>query len=481
MFARKRKKKWPAVLILIILSLSLLGGAGWQVCRTLELKLQINGQTNAVQEYGQSFEDAGAKAVLTSGLFSEISVNLPVSVTGTVDTDSVGAYALVYHADFLWLKDTAARIVQIVDTQPPVITLTEVEGDFTLPGSAYKEVGFSAYDDYDGDISHLVTWSYKENVITYVVRDSSGNHAIAQRVVNYDDPIPPELTLTGDREITVHLGRNYEDPGYKALDNFDGDITNWVKAEGSVDIHTPGEYTITYTVTDTFGNTASAQRKITVVPCPEPETVVPEGKVIYLTFDDGPGKNTPRLLEILKKYNVKATFFVVSNAYADIITEIAEQGHAIGVHTASHVYSDVYSSEEAFFNDFQSVHDLIFQKTGMKTTLMRFPGGSSNRVSSYYNQGIMTRLSKIVTDYGLQYFDWNVNSLDAGGAKTADQVYRNVINGIAGNTYSVVLQHDIHSFSVDAVERIIQWGLANGYTFLPLDASSPKCRHNIIN
>ena len=481
MFARKRKRKWPIVLIVLVFGLLLLGAAGWQVCTTLELQLHINGQSNVTQEYGSSFEDAGAKAVLSSTLFPKLSLNVPVSVTGKVDTDNVGAYAIAYHTKLMWLEDTALRVVQIVDTQPPVITLTEIEGDFTLPGSEYKEVGFSAYDDYDGDISHLVTWSYKENVITYVVQDSSGNHTIAQRSVNYDDPVPPELTLSGDQEITLYLGRSYEEPGYKALDNFDGDITHWVKMEGNVDIHTPGVYTVTYSVTDTFGNLSTAQRKITVESCPEPEIVVPEGKIIYLTFDDGPGKDTPRLLEILKKYNVKATFFVVSNKYADIITEIAAQGHAVGVHTASHIYSDIYADEEAFFEDFQTVHDLVFEKTGYKTTLMRFPGGSSNRVSGYYNKGIMTRLSKIVTDYGLQYFDWNVNSLDAGGATTADQVYRNVVNGVSGNAYSIVLQHDIHGFSVDAVERIIQWGLANDYTFLPLDASSPKCHHNIIN
>jgi len=481
MFARKRKKKWPIVLVLLLLCLLLLAAAGWQICRTLELRLYINGHSNVSQEYGSSYEDSGATAVLTSTRFPELCLYVPVNMTGNIDPNKVGAYAIAYHTRFLWLEDTAVRVVQIVDTQPPVITLTEIEGDYTLPGSEYKEVGFSAYDDYDGDISHLVTWSYKENVITYVVQDSSGNHAIAQRAVNYDDPIAPELTLSGDREITVHLGRNYEDPGYKALDNFDGDITSWVKVEGSVDFHTPGVYTVTYSVTDTFGNISTAQRNITVEPCPEPETVVPEGKVIYLTFDDGPGKDTPRLLEILKKYNVKATFFVVSNKYADTITEIAAQGHAVGVHTASHIYSEIYANEEAFFEDFQTVHDLIYQKTGHKTTIMRFPGGSSNRVSGSYNKGIMTRLSKIVTDYGLQYFDWNVNSVDAGGATTADQVYRNVINGISGNAYSVVLQHDIYSFSVDAVERIIQWGLANGYQFLPLEENSPKCHQKIIN
>ncbi len=481
MFARKRRKKWSVVLAALLVLLLLLVAGIWYVSRTLTLEVRLSGEESITQEYGRPYFDAGAVAVLKSSLLPQYSLRIGVAATGQVDPDSVGAYAIAYHAGFFWLEDTALRVVQIVDTQKPVITLTHAEGDYTLPGSDYEDPGFTAYDDYDGDITHLVTWSFQENVITYVVQDSSGNHAIAQRVVNYTDPVAPVLTLNGDRAVTVYLGRLYEEPGVSARDNFDGDITNWVKSTGSVDIHTPGTYTLTYTVADTFGNTATAQRTVTVAPCPAPQVVAPEGKVIYLTFDDGPSSHTPRLLEVLKKYNIKATFFVVDNRYCDTLTEIARQGHTIGVHTASHVYADIYADEEAFFKDFQQIHDLIYEKTGIKTTLMRFPGGSSNRVSMQFNSGIMTRLAKTVTDYGLQYFDWNVNSGDAGKAGTAEQVYRNVINGVKGNQYSVVLQHDIHSFSVDAVERIIQWGLENGYTFLPLEPNSPPCRQTVIN
>ena len=93
----------------------------------------------------------------------------------------------------------------------------------------------------------------------------------------------------------------------------------------------------------------------------------------------------------------------------------------------------------------------------------------------------MTRLTGKVTELGYQYFDWNVSSGDAGEVKTADEVYQNVINGVQKHKVSIVLQHDIYKYSVDAVERIIQWGLANGYTFLPLDPSSPNAHHVINN
>ena len=82
---------------------------------------------------------------------------------------------------------------------------------------------------------------------------------------------------------------------------------------------------------------------------------------------------------------------------------------------------------------------------------------------------------------GFQYFDWNVNSKDAEDARTAEEVYRNVVGSIGKKQNSVVLQHDIKSFSVDAVEMIIRWGLENGYTFKALTPDSPPCHHGVNN
>ena len=93
----------------------------------------------------------------------------------------------------------------------------------------------------------------------------------------------------------------------------------------------------------------------------------------------------------------------------------------------------------------------------------------------------MSLLAKEVENKGYVYFDWNVDSFDAGGASTASQVARNVINGCKGREASVVLQHDIKKYSVEAVEEILQWGLENGYTFLPLQEDSPTCHHKISN
>lgn len=211
--------------------------------------------------------------------------------------------------------------------------------------------------------------------------------------------------------------------------------------------------------------------------------VPPEGpKIVYLTFDDGPGPDTERLLDILKKYNVKATFFVTCNrvGYRNAITRAAKEGHSIGLHTCSHDYARIYASDEAYFADLNDVSNMVKELTGNETKLIRFPGGSSNTVSKLYSAGIMSRLVSSVTERGYAYFDWNVSSGDAGNIFDTGTVYNNITRSLRGD-YSIVLQHDIKGFSVDAVEAVIQFGQKYGFTFKALDASSPTAHHRINN
>ena len=211
------------------------------------------------------------------------------------------------------------------------------------------------------------------------------------------------------------------------------------------------------------------------------EPVEPEGKVIYLTFDDGPNENTLKLLKILEEYDIKATFFVVDTPCISYVSDIAEGGHTIALHSGSHKYREIYASETAYFQDLQKIQSIVCSYTGECPTMIRFPGGSDNTVSCDYNRGIMTRLTGQVKEMGYRYFDWNVDSRDAAGAKTAGEVAQNVISQIAGKDVAVVLQHDIYGYSVDAVPRIIHWGLENGYRFEALTTKSPVCEHRVRN
>lgn len=377
-------------------------------------------------------------------------------------------------------ETVVTRKINYNDPDAPVITLQGNNPYYLMDDDVYSEPGYSAYDACDGDLTDQVEVTMGEDAIIYRVTDAHGNETVVTRAIARKDITAPVITLLGEEDITITIGTKFVDPGFTATDDRDGDLTAWVEISGSVHRYLAATYTLTYTVRDASGNETTVQRTVVVEPRSRVETVKPEGKVIYLTFDDGPSYHTSRLLEVLAKYDVKATFFVVDTGYYSILKDIVDQGHAIGIHSCTHNYKEIYASEEAYFADVLAMQDLIYQHTGVITTLVRFPGGGSNTVSGF-NPGIMRRLTKAVQDMGFQYFDWNVDSQDAGGAWDKDSVVRNVINGCSYNRISVVLQHDIKGYSVDAVEEIILWGLANGYTFLPLDPTSPTMHHGVNN
>lgn len=474
---RNKKVKILLLVLAAILLLALCVLAWLWYDNVFTLDIRIAAEKEITVDYGGSFQPPAAEGWFSGTRFYREPVSVPVSHTGTVDTQKLGDYKLTYRAVFKRYEQIQVVTVHVVDREAPVITLVTDPDRYTLPNHPYEEEGFTATDNHDGDLTDKVQREEKDGVVTYTVTDASGNTATVKRNIHYNDPTPPVLTLKGDLKLVVQGGTVYEDPGYEATDDCDGDITDKVVVSGDLDMEKAGVYTLTYTVSDTFGNAVSAERRVTVLP---KSSVPGSGKIIYLTFDDGPSGYTYRLLNILAKYDVKATFFVVDKGDPNALKRIYEEGHSIAIHSTSHDYYEIYASEEAFFNDLYNMQSIIENATGYKTTLMRFPGGSSNSVSKY-NPGIMTRLTKAVVEEGFQYFDWNVDSRDAGGAKTAEEVFTNVINGVSGRRVSVVLQHDIFGYSVDAVESIIQWGLANGYTFLPLTEGGPGCHHGVNN
>lgn len=380
------------------------------------IQIMLKGEQNITLEYGEKYNEQGADAKLVGKFIYKNGKPVKVEKNGKVNDQKLGKYEVIYSAKSSRYSATNVRTVTVVDTQVP------------------------------------------------------------------------SLVLDGSDKVSLTKGSKYTEPGFSATDNYDGDITSHVTVDGEVDVNKAGEYTLTYTVSDSSGNTSTLTRKVTVkAPVVRPSVntgninTIPAGpKTVYLTFDDGAGPYTSYLLDVLAKYGVKATFFVKNSGYNHLISRMASEGHAVGLHSATHDYKKIYQSEDAFYSDLDVIQNVVVAQTGKRSNLIRFPGGSSNMVSKF-NPGIMSRLAVSVTNNGYRYFDWNVDSNDAGGATTTEQVVNNVINGISKRSVSVVLQHDIKKFSVNAVEQIITWGLNNGYTFKALDETSPVCHHGINN
>ena len=195
-------------------------------------------------------------------------------------------------------------------------------------------------------------------------------------------------------------------------------------------------------------------------------------KVCYLTFDDGPNTTiTPKVLDTLKKYDVKATFFVISpksDETESLYKRIVDEGHTIGVHTASHKYEYIYSSAENYLKDFNKVSERVENATGVKPEIFRFPGGSVNS----YNIGIYMQLISEMYRRGYVPYDWNISSGDAAASYvSADDIVRNVVEKGQNINKKIVLMHDGkgHGTTAEALPRIIEGLQAQGYTFKALD------------
>ncbi|WP_135546455.1 polysaccharide deacetylase family protein [Paenibacillus cymbidii] len=215
-------------------------------------------------------------------------------------------------------------------------------------------------------------------------------------------------------------------------------------------------------------------------PPPVPASTIPTtGRTAYLTFDDGPSDHTDRILDILKQDDVRATFFVNGNATPEgirLYRRIAAEGHAIGNHTYSHSYARIYASVQAYKADTEKLNDLLERAVGFRPDMLRFPGGSNNRLADKAGgKGIMRRIIGSMEAEGYSYVDWNVSSTDAAQAvQPTAEIVGAVLGSSRGKRQIIVLMHDAagKTTTVEALPAIID-GLKNqGFRFDKLSRHS---------
>ena len=205
-------------------------------------------------------------------------------------------------------------------------------------------------------------------------------------------------------------------------------------------------------------------------------------KWVCLTFDDGPSRTTPAVLAALDAAGVHGTFFVVATGYNEkylpLLAEAVSAGHQIALHSASHEYSDIYRSSDAYWEDIALLKERIAPYVDAESIrYLRFPGGSTNTVSRRYGgKGLMKQLKAEVEQKGWHWVDWNVCAEDAvGGHPSAGTIYRNVVHETGEQTHCIVLMHDSSTTrtTAEALPDIIRWYADNGYTFLTVAEALP--------
>lgn len=487
----EKNKKIVLIILIIIIVLILLSSL---FCLLNIPKITLKDKQEIELIYPEKYKEPGYKAkTVIKNLTKKVKIN------GKVNNNKIGTYKITYQIKNLFFTSEITRTIKIIDNEKPVITLKGNEEAIVCPNTTYQEEGYEVTDNYNKDLNDKVDIINNQNEIIYSVKDESGNEGKITRTIKYEDKNKPDLKLKSGN-ITIYVGNTYKEPGYTASDKCDGDITKNVKVTGSVNNKKTGTYTLTYTVKDNAGNETKTTRKVTVKnkvttkkSTTNKNTTNTNSLVyatsscsakgaIYLTFDDGPqASTTTKILNTLKEEGIKATFFVTNSGADSLISREYTEGHSIGLHTASHTYSKVYASDDAFFNDLKKVSDRVKRITGIESKIIRFPGGSSNTVSRHYSSKIMTRLTKEVVNRGYKYYDWNVDSDDAGSCRTAKCVYNNVTSSLSKNKCNMVLMHDVKSYTAEALKDVIEYGKSHGYTFKKIDSSTPMVRHKVNN
>lgn len=201
------------------------------------------------------------------------------------------------------------------------------------------------------------------------------------------------------------------------------------------------------------------------------DNAIKEERWFYLTFDDGPSVVTEDILEILEEMDVKASFFLVGNRITEekeeLVRQMAEAGHVIGIHTYSHDQKEIYTSVEGFLTDFHKTYERIKEVTGVAPKYFRFPWGSIN----CYNKEIRRELIREMERRGFQYFDWNVSGEDSVGNPNEQTVLQNVTDTFPRFLTAVVLLHDsaINRVSAKVLPQILTEAQNAGYEFGTID------------
>jgi hypothetical protein len=232
--------------------------------------LVLVGDATVQVEAGESYVDQGATA--TDNIDGTITAN--IIVNGSVETTTIGTYTITYNVNDASgnAASPVSRIVEVIDTTAPLISLI---GDSNLTieaGESYTENGASATDNLDGDISSeiLISGSVDTSllgsyIISYNVSDENANAAATlTRTVVVVDTSPPVISLLGDAEITIERTEEFDDEGASAFDNLDGDISTSITLSNNLNINLVGSYTINYSISDTSGNIASISRSVLV-------------------------------------------------------------------------------------------------------------------------------------------------------------------------------------------------------------------------
>ena len=265
----KRFSKIEIVCIILIILSALLSFAGYFYFTYFEApNIELKGEKEITLELNEKYKDYGAVATVRNG---NISNN--IKIKGKVNTSKVGDYKIIYYVtnEKGYRLRKIMRVVKVRDVVKPVLKLKGGSPYITSYGYDYKDPGYIAKDNYDGNITKKVKVKGKVNTekigsykLVYSVTDSSLNTVTKVRIVKVVDNVAPTITLNDGKRIIIKLNTEYQEPGYEAIDKYDGNVTEDVYVSGKINTSVAGIYELSYSVSDSFGNYSKKTRIVQV-------------------------------------------------------------------------------------------------------------------------------------------------------------------------------------------------------------------------
>ncbi len=460
----KYKKQLTIILSLILV----IGGIVFFVLNMSSLELL---STNQTIEINSEVDFTSYIKEVKNGDIADVVID-----GSNVNVNQLGDYIVYY----TYKDKTKELTLSVVDTIAPVVEVKElsvlqgtkvtVEDLITNISDATKTTSsFETEYDFSTEGKHDV------NII---VEDEGKNKTTLKTTVEIlVDKTAPVISAS---DFKVKLNSNADLKEYASVkDDYDTAPTLTVD-KGNFDASKEGTYEITFSAKDDFGNTSTKKVNVTVYK-PVQNTTSSGKKIVYLTFDDGPSAVTATILDVLKQYNVKATFFVtgvngssgISGKYGYLTKRAYQEGHTIALHSYTHDWS-IYKSEAAYFADLTKLSDAVYKLIGVHPKYVRFPGGSNNgKWDNYGGLSSMKQLCNALHSKGYEYYDWNVSSTDASGSKVA---VSKIVNASIGYSYDNInlLMHDLagKTTTAQALPQIIEHYLSRGYEFRAISDGS---------
>ena len=460
--------------LIIVGIISIIAGVIWFLYGKMDVKLI--GEEKVYTTINEEYKDLGF--IITKNDKELQDGDYSVEKSDNIDNTKLGEYKISYDIKYRLRSFHLERVVIVVDDVKPEIKAKQesVTRDYCTKKDKDK-LEYSVVDNYDGDITDKAILEENDNKYIITATDANNNTSTLEVPIITTKKPKDVFKLNGNSTVYVVRGNKYSDSGVTYTDGCGNKLNDKITTNSNVDTSKDGEYTVTYTA----GNNKLTRKVIVYKPSDTSDRGSNGEKHIYLTFDDGPGVYTEKVLNTLAKYNVKATFFVTHQfaSYVPLIKKEYEAGHSIAVHSYTHNWN-VYKSVDAYVDDFNKMNKDVLKYTGSYTKIFRFPGGSSNTISRNYSKGVVKAIATRMLNDGYQYFDWDVDSGDAAGA-SRNKIYNNVVNGAKTCKKCIVLMHDIKPNTVNELDNILKTLTSQGYKFGTLSVNSPTVHHAIAN